>query len=592
MAIPGQEPINIGAENQITGSDSLYDAFHAVQNNFTELFETSSPFNTFRAGGGVAVSANAANGVVDITNTGVVKLTAGSGVSLSSESGNVTISAVSEGPLGVTRVGLTSTTLDIAGGNIVSSGTFRVDLPSLPITDDFTAGDYVSPNITVDRYGRITSIANATTLGTVTSVAVAANGTGISVTGSPVTSNGTIQIMNTGVTSLREGPGIQLSGTTGDITISSTSQGSGKVSYINVESSTLEVTGAPVTDIGTISIEIPDSLVYSNAKVAAYTGNLQPNNIVASGYVTVTGNITAANAYLGNVVTSNYFVGNGSLLTGITTTYGDSNVQTLLESYTGDVTANTVTADDFVVQDSFTIQRTGQLFFEAQNGTTNYVSFIPPAAPSGQIVWTLPNTLGTSGNVLTSDAGVLGWRAPPSAGSNTQVQFADGTVLAGNSSLTFNKTTTTLTANNITVSRTLVVGNTTQGNISTYNITASNNTVSNNVTVSNNASVGNLLTVTGGMALMTSDNKPVYLQANSSITGSALLFTLPSTQGTAAQFLTNDGAGLMSWSTVATANVPATASSTGTAGQIAYDNDYVYMCVATNTWKRSALTTW
>jgi hypothetical protein len=39
-------------------------------------------------------------------------------------------------------------------------------------------------------------------------------------------------------------------------------------------------------------------------------------------------------------------------------------------------------------------------------------------------------------------------------------------------------------------------------------------------------------------------------------------------------------------------NAPATASSTGTAGDIRYDSGYVYIAVATNTWKRAALTTW
>jgi hypothetical protein len=43
---------------------------------------------------------------------------------------------------------------------------------------------------------------------------------------------------------------------------------------------------------------------------------------------------------------------------------------------------------------------------------------------------------------------------------------------------------------------------------------------------------------------------------------------------------------------IATSAAPATATSTGTAGEIRYDADYVYICVATNTWKRAALTTW
>lgn len=39
-------------------------------------------------------------------------------------------------------------------------------------------------------------------------------------------------------------------------------------------------------------------------------------------------------------------------------------------------------------------------------------------------------------------------------------------------------------------------------------------------------------------------------------------------------------------------NAPASATATGTTGQIAWDADYVYVCTATNTWKRTALTTW
>lgn len=44
--------------------------------------------------------------------------------------------------------------------------------------------------------------------------------------------------------------------------------------------------------------------------------------------------------------------------------------------------------------------------------------------------------------------------------------------------------------------------------------------------------------------------------------------------------------------TLAQSNPPGAANSTGTAGQIAWDNGYVYVCVAANTWKRANLTTW
>jgi len=37
---------------------------------------------------------------------------------------------------------------------------------------------------------------------------------------------------------------------------------------------------------------------------------------------------------------------------------------------------------------------------------------------------------------------------------------------------------------------------------------------------------------------------------------------------------------------------PASATATGTAGDIRYDADYIYICTATNTWKRTAISTW
>jgi hypothetical protein len=41
-----------------------------------------------------------------------------------------------------------------------------------------------------------------------------------------------------------------------------------------------------------------------------------------------------------------------------------------------------------------------------------------------------------------------------------------------------------------------------------------------------------------------------------------------------------------------TTKTPATAASTGTVGTITYDNDYIYVCIATDTWKRVAISTW
>ena len=39
-------------------------------------------------------------------------------------------------------------------------------------------------------------------------------------------------------------------------------------------------------------------------------------------------------------------------------------------------------------------------------------------------------------------------------------------------------------------------------------------------------------------------------------------------------------------------SVPANSSSNGIAGTLRFDSNYIYVCVANNTWKRSALTSW
>jgi hypothetical protein len=43
---------------------------------------------------------------------------------------------------------------------------------------------------------------------------------------------------------------------------------------------------------------------------------------------------------------------------------------------------------------------------------------------------------------------------------------------------------------------------------------------------------------------------------------------------------------------VGTAKTPATSGATGTTGEIAWDADYIYVCTATDTWKRTAISTW
>ena len=63
--------------------------------------------------------------------------------------------------------------------------------------------------------------------------------------------------------------------------------------------------------------------------------------------------------------------------------------------------------------------------------------------------------------------------------------------------------------------------------------------------------------------------------------------------GTAAnQVPRNKNLGTLAFLNTAMVPVPASATSTGAPGQIAYDSSNLYVCVAVDTWKRVAIATW
>jgi hypothetical protein len=70
-------------------------------------------------------------------------------------------------------------------------------------------------------------------------------------------------------------------------------------------------------------------------------------------------------------------------------------------------------------------------------------------------------------------------------------------------------------------------------------------------------------------------------------------YTLPASDGSSGQVLATNGAGTLNWaSTVRWVNPPATATASGAPGDAAYDSDYMYVCISSNTWKRCALSSW
>ena len=221
-------------------------------------------------------------------------------------------------------------------------------------------------------------------------------------------------------------------------------------------------------------------VISTESNYAAYAGNIiianQPN-ITSLGNLSslrVVGNISSGNANLGNAVRANYFIGNGSLLTGIAkastaaaVANGTSNVDiplingSITMSVAGNANVMTITGTG-VVSKNFNISGTSafsnitltQKFNSNQASNVNLGNISNLHIDGGNNGFFLQTD--GAGNLTWTSGGGGGNGSP--GGSNSQIQYNNNGLFGGTSVFTFNESSNTVTVNGNLVANTFQMG--------------------------------------------------------------------------------------------------------------------------------------
>jgi len=437
----------------------------------------------------LAVTGNASAGNLN-TAGAVVASTLTSNVATGTAPLTVT-STTQVANLNAATAGTADTVTTAAQPNITSVGT----LTSLAVTGNLSSGNANLGNVAAANFfigsgNNLSNIQGANVTGAVASATSATTAGTVTTAAQPnITSVGTLTAL----------------GVNGNITAANITANTGV--FTGNGSGLSAIAGANVT--GTVA----------NATTATTAGTVTTNaqpNITSVGTLTslaVTGNLSSGNANLGNLVTANFFSGDGSLLTNISvgagsyiengnsevrvdansnvrfTIAGNANVITVTgtganiagyANVTGNISAGNVSATLLTgtiatasnAQPNIT--SLGTLTALNVNGVAN-LSAVGNVRISGGSNNQVLVATGTGSNVAFITATSL-TTAP---GSNTQVLFNDAGSFAANANMTFDKNTGILTAQALSVTNSATFGNvfansgTVRGNLLTGTLTTS-----------------------------------------------------------------------------------------------------------------------
>ena len=409
--------------------------------------------------GNANITINGVSNVAVFTTTGVDITGAITGNSIS-VTGNTNSDNVS-------ATGQISATGTVTGGNIATGGTVSA-------TGNITGGTVNTAGTgtfgNVNTGGVISATGNITTGG---NISATGNVTGNFIIGDGGFLSNVTVTSNVSVSQIANGTSIlAVDGTGGNIlvTIGGVSNVAQFVSYGldvagNVNSANIYLTGRFVS-VGNVT---GANLLATNNVVA--TGNVRGTHVNSDLTMSAVGNIQAGNVQTagtvsatGNVV-GNYFIGNGSQLTDVTSSYGNSNVGLYLASYTGNITADIFSASGNVTGGNLltagVVSTTGNVFGTIVSATGNVNA--ANIYLSGQQV--------AAGNIT---AGNLNATVDVSASGNVKA--------GGVTSYSFVSATGTATVGNVVTAGTIsATGNATVGNISATNYTGTTVSVTGNV---------------------------------------------------------------------------------------------------------------
>jgi hypothetical protein len=462
-----QQYIDFGTFPDDPDADAIRTAFQKVQNNFNELYATT-------------------------TSGAVTSVNGGTGISVNTPSGNVVVSA----NIACVQVATSSLSIGIGGNGLTTailsntSQTLYIDInPSNVFSANFAANSSgglanITGTLTVAASSQpnLTTAANLTTIGTLGNLTV----TGTFNAGNLISAN-----YLTGVLTSSSQPNITTIGNLGNLVVTGNSN-LGNVATANFFSgdggllSNIQVTSGTAIINGTSNVTVGSS---SNVNISV-AGNTNVITVTSTGanvtgYLTSSGNITATNASLGNAVTANFFIGSGANLTNI----AGGNVSGTVANATYAVTAGTANS----------------VSGSNVSGAVSYATTANSVAGSNVSGAVSLATSATSANSV--------------AGANVSGEVANATYATSAGSATSATTAGTVTTNaqpNITSVGTLsslaVTGNITSGNVNaTGNISATN-------------FIGNLVGNISGNIVVPGSNTEVLFNNNGSA-GTSNAFT-------------------------------------------------------------------